>query len=814
MMDNKILDNKKKGISLVVLIISIGVMLILLSIIIVSVNNVSNNAKLSAFASDLSTVEDLTSAYFMQNNSFPTKTENNTALNQGEILSKVGSENEEAFEDELQLNNDINDLDELGEFYIIDLTKLDVSSSKRGVEENGENDVYAVAYPSMNVYYLKGEKVNRKMYFSLSSKLTKKVKIDHDMTYSNDNTTTVQSIDGLTVKKINKGWTNTLGIYVQANLSSDEELYLQPTGVTKKKLNTVEGNNQFSFNDLAEVVGFTVEESTTFKNATNKKIIFTKNKNNVEIGKIEVDMSNYETGLPVYNVNASNVNYFDEYNTVEFNVTDSLSGIKEVRYEYLTKFNELGSIVNYYSGVTEYENAYLQSKGKRAVPDKNGNIKLKVDKEIQGIQLIVIDKAGNILRTNNQNQILTIGLYNGENDIYIGLNVNKNNESIFEYSTVFVNRKGILKFETQVSTDGNNYTEAKTINVNSTSSEIIKIVKDTYENNGVVKYVKIKAYDGNSNTKSRIFKVSRKSTLEIGKITVETVTYNLKTDGTYYNPVVPAGFAPINEGEAIWGSADGWSYGLVIRDEIGNEFVWVPVDSIEKYKKNNSYDKNGNAELIFLKVKDDSLPNGITDAKNDVQTYGGFYIGRYEAGTPDGTQNTNTNVNNVVPISKKNVQPWTKINYVNSKMCAEKMYTGSDSAVQSGLLTGTDWDTLIMWFLSTGVVDNVVDARKYGNYTDSQSPANVVNEYGQLHNTGFSEYWKIKNIYDLAGNAVECTNELYEKLVSEDKNITRGGGFYDISPFSSLSSRTLFDHGKDNDMNDYELGFRVRLYIK
>ena len=118
--------------------------------------------------------------------------------------------------------------------------------------------------------------------------------------------------------------------------------------------------------------------------------------------------------------------------------------------------------MNYYSGVTEYENAYLQSKGKRAVPDKNGNIKLKVDKEIQGIQLIVIDKAGNILRTNNQNQILTIGLYNGENDIYIGLNVNKNNESIFEYSTVFVNRKGILKFETQVSTDGNNYTEAKT----------------------------------------------------------------------------------------------------------------------------------------------------------------------------------------------------------------------------------------------------------------------------------------------------------------------------------------------------------------
>lgn len=811
------LNKEKKGISLIILIIIIAVLIILLTVIIASVSNVSNNAKLSAFASDLSIVEDVTKSFYMQNNIFPTPAGQSNALSQGELLNIVGISNEDLFIEELTLNNDYEENNDLGEYYIIDLTKLDVSSSKRGIKNSNDNtDVYAIAYPSMNVYYLKGLKVNRNTYFSLSSKLTNKVNIQQEMAYSDNNSTSVQSIEGLTVKKIYKNWTNVLGLNVEAYCDGEEEIEVEVRAVSRKiTLDLEDGYNGFNFNSLQDI-GFINSDLVAFNtlNPSDRVITFTKYSYGDYVGKIEVDISNYDNNEPSYTINASDVGYFEEYNTATFNVSDRASGVKEVRYEYLTKFDENGNVANYFANTSEFENEYLLSKGKRAIPDKNGNITVKIDKDVQGIQLIVIDKAGNILRENGIGQLLKIGLYNGLNDIYIGLDLKENTDNKFLYNTVLSNRNGISKLEVQASVDGVNYTEIKTINVNSTSSENPKLVLDNYENLGKVKKLKIAAYDTGSISFTRIFKVEELSHLQIGKITPETKTYNLKTNGTYYNPVVPAGFAPINEGEAIWGSADGWSYGLVIKDEIGNEFVWIPVDSIEKYKKNNSYDKNGNAELIFLKVKDDSLPNGITDAKNDVQTYGGFYIGRYEAGTPDGTQNTNTNVNNVVPISKKNVQPWTKINYVNSKVCAEKMYTGPDSAVQSGLLTGTDWDTLIMWLLSTGVVENVVDARKYGNYTDSQSPANVVNEYGQLHNTGFSEYWKIKNIYDLAGNAVECTNELYGKLVSEDKNITRGGGFYDISPFSSLSSRTLFDHGKNNDMNDYELGFRVRLYIK
>lgn len=158
----------KQGISLIVLIVTIIVMLILLSIIIVSVNNVSGNSKLAAFATDLSSVEDLTSSYYMKNNSFPIKVEDSKkeedmVMNQGELLSRVGKENKDKFIDELKLNNDYNDEnDNLGEYYPIDLKKLEIESTSRGTEEKGNlKDIYVVSYPSMNVYYLAGIKVKK-----------------------------------------------------------------------------------------------------------------------------------------------------------------------------------------------------------------------------------------------------------------------------------------------------------------------------------------------------------------------------------------------------------------------------------------------------------------------------------------------------------------------------------------------------------------------------------------------------------------------------------------------------------------------------
>ena len=103
----------------------------------------------------------------------------------------------------------------------------------------------------------------------------------------------------------------------------------------------------------------------------------------------------------------------------------------------------------------------------------------------------------------------------------------------------------------------------------------------------------------------------------------------------YNNPVIPVGFKAINTSDATWLDAnndnlpDGWNDGLVISDEDGNEFVWVPVDGTNvKYEKwctkgiayNNSNLSN---------VPSNELPSDVSE-NTQITKYGGFYKQVYQ----------------------------------------------------------------------------------------------------------------------------------------------------------------------------------------
>ena len=242
--------------------------------------------------------------------------------------------------------------------------------------------------------------------------------------------------------------------------------------------------------------------------------------------------------------------------------------------------------------------------------------------------------------------------------------------------------------------------------------------------------------------------------------------------------------------------------GLVIQDEKGNEFVWVPATE-STYRKDTSFQR-------ATPTDDDTLPNGITDEIADVVKYGGFYIGRYEAGVPenqttiDGTSWSTSNVKGV-PVSKKDATVWTNITYTNAKASAESMI--SNEYVQTGLITGKSWDTICHWIegslKSINELASLKDSRYYGNYENSLAPAK---ENSRTKRTaGFNENWKVKNIYDLAGNVWEWTSEACSSYF-----IRRGGNFRNDGSGYPVSYRS--DDGA-SDTND-ALGFRPRLYIK
>ena len=232
--------------------------------------------------------------------------------------------------------------------------------------------------------------------------------------------------------------------------------------------------------------------------------------------------------------------------------------------------------------------------------------------------------------------------------------------------------------------------------------------------------------------------------------------------------------------------------GLVIQDEKGNEFVWVPATE-STYVKDTSFPSFNNIKP----TGDYSLPNGITDETADVVKYGGFYIGRYEAGVPenqtaiDGKSSSTSNVKGV-PVSKKGATVWTCINYTNSKASAESMI--SNKYVQTGLLTGKAWDTVCHWIKSD---DELKDSRTYGNYYENNS--------GTKRTAGFNENWKVKNIYDLAGNVLEWTSE-----ASGSSFISRGGSYNVDGSDCPVSFRGV----DDASSTFFNLGFRPRLYIK
>jgi hypothetical protein len=232
-----------------------------------------------------------------------------------------------------------------------------------------------------------------------------------------------------------------------------------------------------------------------------------------------------------------------------------------------------------------------------------------------------------------------------------------------------------------------------------------------------------------------------KTTTEDGEETTLTIGQKI-SDGTGSTVPVPTGFyyvgGTVASGAVISDSAeDANKYKgqtVVGTDLVGNQYVFIPVDGTSlKYEQDHTYDSKHSGGYTSLDGWTDLTSwsedeASITENTESVKNYGGFYIGRYEAGYPETitegiTVADKTPDDTQVPLSKAGVAAWNFIRQTEAKIVSERLYSGESSSVTSKLIDSYAWDTTYRWLINSGVIqenaDGKIDSTSYGNYTNS-----------------------------------------------------------------------------------------------
>ena len=189
------------------------------------------------------------------------------------------------------------------------------------------------------------------------------------------------------------------------------------------------------------------------------------------------------------------------------------------------------------------------------------------------------------------------------------------------------------------------------------------------------------------------------------------------------------------------------------------------------------------------------LQEEFNEMIESVDTYGGFYIGRYETGNLVASANTK-------PVVVKGNNSISSVNwyymYQNSKLI------GANSNVVSTMIWGSMWDRALIWLTETGdkTYSDLKNSSSWGNYIDSEGAA--ATNSGSKQPTGTNDAWQANNIYDLAGNVFDWTIEANVTYV----RVVRGGNCYGVGSDIPASSR-----GNLPSSTDGYTGSRSALFV-
>ena len=313
--------------------------------------------------------------------------------------------------------------------------------------------------------------------------------------------------------------------------------------------------------------------------------------------------------------------------------------------------------------------------------------------------------------------------------------------------------------------------------------------------------------------------------------TGEKATENSK----YQTAVIPKGFTVSNitgekdvaTGLVIYDIPDNTTVDWTNPDSVKtkyNQFVWIPVevnkttepkdteDNIKNFSRTAwaadattggdrtsglsedftepySYDESSYDDKTGIKAQ-------ITELTSSIYKYGGFWIGRYEAGVKpvideqgNVTETARTEESSQTDpfVVQQDKYPYNYIKWGTSMgdistegaaFLCNNLYNTADYGVKSMLCTGAAWDSILDFVKDAA--HNVTTSSSWGNHynaetykvtrgslssnegwiiADSQNGTDVTNA---LLTTGAAETRNVaKNLYDIAGNCYEWTTEAY-----------------------------------------------------
>lgn len=257
---------------------------------------------------------------------------------------------------------------------------------------------------------------------------------------------------------------------------------------------------------------------------------------------------------------------------------------------------------------------------------------------------------------------------------------------------------------------------------------------------------------------------------------------------------------PESEIEGIDWSADSDNNGILDVQEKYNQFVWIPVSNPNEMfgtdENGNSlgklYDFNidgpivenwtetdgvmswtspmgfrepdtvvsgtnssgttykGDEEHYNLEEFKEQIQGEFEELRKSIETYRGFYIGRYETGSQNGT------IGKVVRGNSNISSDWYR-HYQKNKTIA------TDINITSSMIWGCQWDAMIKWLQASGAKtwEELINSTDWGHYSGSYRP------------TGSSDTYKANNIYDITGNVWDLTMEVY----NTSQRVCRGGSY-------------------------------------